>query len=111
VRAFREADVSWYDAHLSPDYVVINGDGSFKDRAQALADFARPTFATHMKSFPVDRVRVRRFGDLALIHAQNAYEMKDGRQGVSRYTDIWHKQSDGRWRCVAAHITAHQSPR
>jgi uncharacterized protein (TIGR02246 family) len=110
VRAFREADVSWYDAHLASDYVVINGDGSFKDRAQALADFSRPTFATHMKSFPVDQVRIRRFGAVALIHAENAYVMKDGRQGVSRYTDIWHQQADGRWRCVAAHITTHKPP-
>jgi uncharacterized protein (TIGR02246 family) len=110
VRAFREADVSWYNAHLSPDYVVINSDGSFKDRAQTLADFSRPTFATHMKSFPVDKVQVRRFGALALIHAENAYEMKDGRRGVSRYTDIWHRQVDGRWLCVAAHITAHKQP-
>ena len=109
VRAFREADVAWYDAHLAPDYVVISSDGSFHDRAGALANFARPTFATHMKSFPVDKVRVRRFGEVALIHAENAYELKDGRRGVSRYTDIWLRR-DGAWRCIAAHITAHQLP-
>lgn len=110
VRAFRDADVNWYNAHLSADYIVIGGDGSIKDRAQALADFAKPTFAIQMKSFPVDQVQIRRFGDLALIHAQNAYELKDGRRGVSRYTDIWHRQADGRWLCVAAHITTHQAP-
>ena len=49
-----------------------------------------------MKSFPVDNVNIRRFDDVALIHAENAYELKDGRKGVSRYTDIWHKQN-GRW--------------
>ena len=37
VKAFREADVAWYDAHLAPDYVVVSGDGSFHDRAAALA--------------------------------------------------------------------------
>ena len=109
VKAFRESDVAWYDAHLAPDYVVISSDGSFHDRAAALANFAKPTFATHMKSFPVDRVTVRRFGDVALIHAENAYELKDGRKGVSRYTDIWHKR-DGRWLCIAAHITAYKAP-
>jgi uncharacterized protein (TIGR02246 family) len=109
VKAFREADVAWYDAHLAPDYVVISGDGSFHDRAAALANFAKPSFATSMKSFPVDNVSIRRFGDVALINAENAYELKDGRKGVSRYTDVWHQQ-DGRWRCIAAHITVHKPP-
>ncbi len=109
VKAFREADVAWYGAHLAPDYVVVSGDGSFQDRAAALAHFAQPTFATSMRSFPVDKVTVRRFHDVALIHAENAYELKDGRKGVSRYTDIWHKRN-GRWLCIAAHITVHQAP-
>jgi hypothetical protein len=109
VKAFREADVAWYDAHLAPDYVFISGAGSLQDRAAALANFAKPTFATSIHSFPVDKVNIRRFDDVALIHAENAYELKDGRKGVSRYTDIWHKRN-GQWRCVAAHITVHQAP-
>ncbi|MBC7990948.1 MAG: nuclear transport factor 2 family protein [Luteimonas sp.] len=109
VKAFREADVAWYDAHLAPDYVSVSSDGSFHDRAATLADFAEPSFAIYMKSFPVDKVTIRRFDDVALIHAENAYERKDGRKGVSRYTDIWFKQ-DGTWRCIAAHITTHKAP-
>lgn len=107
VEAFRRADVAWYDAHLAPDYVVVSSDGSIKDRAAALADFARPVYAQHIKSFPVDKVRIRRFDDIALIHAENAFEMKDGRVGVNRYTDIWRKR-DGKWQCIAAHITVHK---
>jgi ketosteroid isomerase-like protein len=110
VNAYREANVGWYDAHLAQGYVVINSDGSMNDRAGALADFAKPSFATYMQSFPVDKVRIRRFGDVALIHAENAYQMKDGRSGVSRYTDIWQKQANGRWLCIAAHITPHKAP-
>lgn len=110
VRAFREADVSWYDAHLAADYVVINSDGSLHDRARALTEFARPSFALHMRSFPVDKVRIRRFDDIALIHAENAYVLKDGRNGVNRYTDVWRRQQDGRWLCVAAHITTFRAP-
>ncbi len=109
VKAFREADVAWYDAHLAPDYVSVSNDGSFHDRAATLAEFAEPSFATYMKSFPVDKVTIRRFDDVALIHAENVYELKDGRKGVSRYTDIWFKQ-DGKWRCIAAHITTHKTP-
>lgn len=109
VKAFREADVAWYDAHLAPDYNVVYGDGSFHDRAGALADFAEPVFAEHMEAFPVDNVRIRRFGDVALVSAENAYVRKDGRKGENRYTDIWLKQG-GRWRCIQAHITVHKAP-
>jgi ketosteroid isomerase-like protein len=109
VRAFREADVAWYGAHLAPDYMVVNGDGSWHDRASALAQFALPTFATSIRSFPVGKVTVRRFGDVALIHAENDYALKDGRRGISRYTDIWHRR-DGRWLCLAAHITVFRAP-
>lgn len=110
VASFREADVAWYDAHLTSDYVVISSDGAYKDRAAALANFALPTFANNFKSFPVSHVQVRHFGDVALIHAANIYELKDGRAGESRYTDIWDRQG-GRWRCIAAHITSHKAPR
>ncbi len=109
VQSFREADVGWYDAHLAADYVVTNGDGSLVDRAGALAAFARPVFATQMRSFPVDQVVIRRIGELALIEAENAYELNDGRTGVSRYTDIW-RDRGGRWSCIAAHITVVKAP-
>jgi ketosteroid isomerase-like protein len=103
VQAFRDSDTAWYDKHLARGYVVIYPDGSYHDRNGALANFAQPTFATHMKSFSLDQVRIRRYGDVALIHAENVAELKDGRKATSRYTDIWHKQ-DGRWLCIAAHI-------
>ncbi len=103
VQAFRDSNTAWYDNHLAPGYVVIYPDGSYHDRNGALANFAQPLFATHMKSFSLDQVRIRRFGDVALIHAENVAELKNGRKAISRYTDIWHKQ-DGRWLCIAAHI-------
>lgn len=109
VQAYRDADVAWYDAHFAPDYNAVQGDGTLSDRAAALARFAQASYALHMTSFPVDRVTVRRFDDVALIHAENAYTLKDGREGVSRYTDIWHRQSS-QWKCVSAHITEHQQP-
>jgi hypothetical protein len=62
-----------------------------------------------MKSFPTVQVAIRRFGAVALIHAENPYERTDGLKGVNRYTDIWHKR-DGRWICIAAHVTRHKLP-
>lgn len=109
VNAFREANIAWYDAHLSHDFTVVNSDGAFHDRAKALGEFAQPVFATNMRSFPVDKVQVRIYGSIALIHAENAYERKDNKKGVNRYTDIWHKPPDQRWQCIAAHITTHRT--
>lgn len=103
VQAFRDSNTAWYDKHLARGYVVIYPDGSYHDRNGSLANFAQPTFATYMKSFSLDQVRIRRYGDVALIHAENVAELKSGRRVTSRYTDIWHKQ-DGRWLCIAAHI-------
>lgn len=109
VQAFRDADVAWYNHHLAPDYLVIFGDGSIHDRAAALADFSKPYYADSIKSFPLDHVVIRQFGDVAIIHAENDYELKDGRKGINRYTDIWHKR-ENRWWCVAAHITVFKPP-
>lgn len=109
VQAYRDADVAWYGEHLAHDYTAVQGDGTLSSRAAALARFAKDAYTTHMREFPVHRVSVRGFGELALIHAENAYTLKDGRKGVSRYTDIWHRR-EGRWRCVSAHITEHRAP-
>lgn len=107
VQAFLDSNVGWYDAHLAPEYLVVFGDGTFHDKGSLLAAAAHPV--TNMKSFPTVQVAIRRFGSLALIHAENPYERTDGLKGVNRYVDIWHKR-DGRWTCIAAHVTRHKLP-
>lgn len=107
VQAFLDSNVGWYDAHLAPEYLVVFGDGTFHDKGSLLVAAAHPV--TNMKSFPTVQVSIRRFGSVALIHAENPYERKDGLKGVNRYTDIWHKR-DGRWTCIAAHVTRHKLP-
>src|SRR5688572_2064293 len=107
VQAFLDSNVGWYDAHLAPEYLVVFGDGTFHDKGSLLAAAAHPV--TNMKSFPTVQVAIRRFGNVALIHAENPYERTDGLKGVNRYTDIWHKR-DGRWTCIAAHVTRHKVP-
>lgn len=107
MQAFLDSNVAWYDAHLAPDYLVVFSDGSLHDKGSLLAAAAHPV--TNMKSFPTTQVAIRRFGEVALIHAENAYERTDGLKGVNRYTDIWHK-SEGRWICIAAHVTRHKLP-
>lgn len=109
VDSFRKADVGWYEANLAASYLVTFGDGSFHDRAAALADFGIPYFENGIAAFPVDEVKIRMFGDMAIIHAENDYVLKDGRKGVNRYTDVWRKV-DGSWKCISAHITVYKAP-
>ena len=67
---------------------------------------APPTvFRDTHQIIPVDNVSIQSYGDLALIRAENDYELKDGRKGANRYADIWLKR-DGQWQCIAAHIGA-----
>ena len=107
VQAFLDSNVAWYDAHLASEYRVVFGDGTFHDKGSLLVAAGHPV--TNMKSFPTVKVAIRRFGNIALIHAENPYERKDGLKGVNRYTDIWLKR-EGRWTCIAAHVTRHKLP-
>jgi ketosteroid isomerase-like protein len=49
-------------------------------------------------------VRIRIFGDVALIHARTTYKKPNGEPAAGRYTDVWARQGGG-WLCVAAHVT------
>ena len=85
------------------DYVVVSGDGSFHDRAAALANFAKPTFATHMKSFPVDKVQhppLRRRGADPRRERLRAEGRPQGREPLHRHLG----QAGGE---VALHRRAH----
>ena len=101
VLAVQESDVGWFDAHLAPDFLNTNPDGTLVERAGFLAQIARPA---GVKSLECHDVRIREMGDFAIIHAQTRYVKGDGQPGKGCYTDIWARKN-GRWLCVAAHVT------
>ncbi len=101
VDAVQRSDVRWFDEHLSDDFLNSNPDGSIVDRAGFLAQIARPVAIEGLR--PAD-VRIRILGETAIIHARTTYIRPDGQPGAGRYTDIWQRR-DGRWFCVAAHVT------
>lgn len=47
---------------------TASGSGLFQDRGAALADFAKPYFATSIASFPVGKVNIRRFAAHITVH-------------------------------------------
>jgi ketosteroid isomerase-like protein len=71
------------------------------DRDGFLNQIAKPVTISNLK---VEDVRIRIFGDFALIHARTTYTTPEGRAAAGRYTDTWARRN-GRWLCVAAHVT------
>jgi ketosteroid isomerase-like protein len=101
IRSVSEADVRWFDANLSEDFVNSNPDGALLDRAGFLAQIGR---GSTVKNLDIEDVLIRELGDVALIHARTTYVKADGQPGAGRYTDVWAKHG-GRWVCVAANVT------
>jgi len=101
VDAVQKSDVRWFDEHLSDDFVNSNPDGTIIDRGGFLAQIAKPVAIRGLE--PRD-VKIRIFGDFAIIHAQTVYRKPGGQSSAGRYTDIWQRR-DGRWLCVGAHVT------
>lgn len=94
-------DVRRFDEILAEDFYCSNPDGSMIDRKAFLEQTARPVA---IKNLAARDVKIRLFGDVAIIHARTTYTLPDGREGAGRYTDIWARQG-GAWRAVAAHVT------
>jgi len=101
VRSVEQADVRWFDANLSEDFLNTNPDGTLVDRAGFLAQIGKGSKVSHIKESDV-RIVIR--GEFAFIHARTTYTKPDGSPGAGRYTDIWWKRNN-RWLCVSAHVT------
>lgn len=65
IRSVQMSDVRWFDENLAEDFINSNPDGSLVDRAQFLAQIARPCAVS---DFEAEDVRIRIFGETAIIH-------------------------------------------
>jgi len=101
VRSVQDSDVARFEEILAPDFLNRNPDGALIDRAAFLKQVARGPGITGLEC---NDVRIQCVGDMAIIHARTAYTKPDGQRGAGWYTDTWAKR-DGRWRCVAAHVS------
>jgi ketosteroid isomerase-like protein len=100
IRSVRTSDVQWFDRNLADDFLNSNPDGTLVDRAAFLRQVAPPC---PVANFGVEDVRIRIFGDTAVVHGRTTYLKADGAPGSGRYTDVWHRKGE-RWVCVAAHV-------
>jgi ketosteroid isomerase-like protein len=101
IRSVQMSDVRWFDENLAEDFINSNPDGSLVDRAQFLAQIVRPCAVSH---FEAEDVRIRIFGEIAIIHGRTVYRKPDGQAGTGRYTDVYSRRQ-GRWLCVSADVT------
>ncbi len=101
IRSVQESDAGYFEEALAEDFLNTRPDGSLATRAEFLAQIARPAGISNLEAHDV---RIRLLGDTAIIHARTTYTKPDGQPGAGRYTDVWAKK-EGRWLCVAAHVT------
>lgn len=101
IRSVRTSDVAWFEQHLSQDFLNGNADGSLADRAAFLRQVAAPC---PVADFSVEDVRIRVFGDTAIVHGRTTYTKPGGQPGFGRYTDVWARVAGG-WLCVSADVT------
>jgi ketosteroid isomerase-like protein len=101
MRSVQMSDVRWFDENLAEDFLNSNPDGSLVDRKGFLEQITRPATISNFKAIDV---RIRLFGDIAIIHGRTTYYKPDGQAAAGRYTDVWARHN-GRWLCVAAHVT------
>ena len=101
IRSVQDGDARRFGEILAEDFLCSNPDGSLVDKAAFLAQTARPVT---IRGLATEDVRVRLFGDAAVIHARTRYTTADGEVRSGRYTDVWAHRG-GRWLAVSAHVT------
>ena len=100
IASVQSSDVRWFEEHLAEDFLNSNPDCSLVDRAGFIAQVAGPAA---ISNFRCEDVRIRVFGDMAIIHGRTRYTKASGVEAAGRYTDVWAKRK-GQWVCVAAHV-------
>src|SRR5690349_6748443 len=96
IQSVQNSDVARFDQILAPDFLCSLPDGSLLERAAFLERTAKPAGISDLQAHDV---RVRLFGDVAIVHARTTFTVADGRGGSGRYTDVW-ARIDGRWLAV-----------
>ena len=90
IRSVQRSDVRRFSEILAEDFLNSNPDGTLVDRAGFLSQIAKPATIANLKA---EDVRIRIFGDFALIHARTTYATQEGRAAAGRYTDIWARRN------------------
>ena len=107
IQSLMQADVEWYREHLAEDFLCIESNGSLLDKVQFLRKTAE---GPDLADYRLTQVRVRIYGDVALVHGQGLFKRRDATTGTSRYTDIYLRVGSD-WKAISAQVTRTLSPR
>jgi len=101
IDAVLQANVNWYQQHLADDFVCIDSEGSVLNKEAFLEHTSRGPYVADYK---LEDVKVRIYGETALVQATGLFTRKDGAPGMCRYTDVYVRSGDD-WKVVSAQIT------
>src|SRR3954452_16490627 len=89
LESVKMGDVERFREILADDFLCSAADGSVLDKAHFLELTAGPRTLRHLSA---SDVRIRLFGDVAIIHAATSYTTMQGLEGRGRYTDVWERR-------------------
>ena len=102
--AFIRHDLQALSRLLADDFVGIDGRGVVSDKAAELEEAKPPSAGSTEPKLVVEQlsdIRVRRYGDLAILTAINTAQFSDSTIRYRR-TTVWIWRG-GRWQCVSFH--------
>ena len=94
-------NVTEMDHLLADDYIGISANGTVETKAQALAQ--RRAGTVQIKSLDLNDLKVRVYGDTAVVTSRAALEGTNGQSDISgnyRYTRVYNKRL-GQWKIVS----------
>src|SRR5262249_44085759 len=101
------ADVAALNALIADDLLFTGPDGRLATKAQDLE--AHASGAVRFRAHEPDELRVRRVGPdvaIAALRARLTVEVAGTVvRGTYRYTRVWARETDGRWRVVGGHVS------
>jgi ketosteroid isomerase-like protein len=118
-QAFLRHDLAALSRLLADDFVGIDGRGFLSDKAAELEEARAPepgATGPALAGEALSEVRVRLYGDTAILTAVNTARFSPGpgetAESTIRYrrTTVW-VWREGRWQCVSFHGSRIQEPR
>jgi len=109
--AVKRQDIAALQALLSDDFLATSSRGELRNRAMELDDL-KPNQGYTIDDLHLDDIRVRLFGNTAVVMGRQILEVRYNRQpltSILRYTRVWVKRRD-HWQILAQQLTALPQP-
>jgi ketosteroid isomerase-like protein len=100
-QAVLDNNASAMERLLADDYVGISANGTIETKAQVLAQ--RKAGTVHFTQLDLNDVKVRLYGDTAVVTSQADLQGKNGERDISgkyRYTRVYNRRF-GQWKIVS----------